>query len=106
MSLKMPVSPEKTHSSEELVGIVFSKARPLQLEGTLASFALHCEDAGAVRLRVLYTTSTSFQQTLYEQVRKEHPNVEFVKEHDFRTDVLGLMEAAPYVVFVVDDTVF
>src|SRR5258706_12280051 len=97
---------ETRSSSLQIIAIVFSRHRPLQLEATLSSFALHCRDAAGAQLKVLYTSSTPRLQSLYEQVMMEHPGVGFVKQHDFRGDLLGLMERAHYVLFLVDDSLF
>jgi glycosyltransferase involved in cell wall biosynthesis len=86
--------------------LVFSKDRPLQLDGTLTSLRRHCRDAGAFTPRVLYTTSTSRARSLYCQVMREHPDVHFVREQDFRRDLLLLLQRHEFVLFVVDDSIF
>ncbi len=89
-----------------VVGLVFSKDRPLQLDAALASWRLHCADAADVSLTVLYATSSPWMQSLYRQVRHEHPEVRFVREMRFRDDVLAILAPAEHVLFVVDDCLF
>ncbi len=89
-----------------ITGVIFSKDRPMQLDATLRSFYLHCQDHESIRLKVLYTTSNEFQRELYESVIKEHSSVEFVRERDFREDLLALLSRSGYVLFLVDDNIF
>lgn len=86
--------------------LVFSKDRPLQLDGTLRSFSRHCRDADGVTVRVLYTASTSRNRSLYRQVMREHPGIHFVEEFDFRRDTMFLLGLNEFALFVVDDCLF
>jgi hypothetical protein len=87
-------------------GIVFSKDRPLQLEATLASYHRRCLDADSIELCVLYTCSTDAQLAAYETLAREYPLAKFVRETDFRSDVLTLVQGCQSVMFLVDDTIF
>ena len=87
-------------------GLIFSKDRPLQLDGTLRSFSRHCRDAGNVALRVLYVASTSRNRSLYRQLMREHPHVQFVEEFDFRRDSKLLLALHEFVLLLVDDCLF
>jgi len=86
--------------------LIFSKDRPLQLDGTLRSWMRHCRDAGSAAVKVLYKASTSCMGSLYRRLMRDHPNVDFVREGDFRRDVLMLLRDRGCVLCVVDDTVF
>ena len=88
------------------VSLVFSKDRPLQLDAALRSWKRHCRDAGSAAVIVLYKASTSKLLSLYQRLAREHPEVNFVQEGDFRRDVLRSVRGQEYVLFVVDDTVF
>lgn len=94
-----------THSSQ-LVGIIFSKDRPLQLDGTLRSFFLHCLDPDEIDLNVLYTTSNSKQERAYRQLAQDYPSVAFIQEKFFKFDLLFHLNKFDYVLFMVDDTIF
>ncbi|MEI6226502.1 MAG: glycosyltransferase, partial [Deltaproteobacteria bacterium] len=89
-----------------IVGLVFSKDRPLQLDGTLRSWKLHARETTRFQMTVLYTASSSRMEALYRQVRRDHPDVWFVRERDFRRDLLVLLRGQDEVLFVVDDCVF
>jgi glycosyltransferase involved in cell wall biosynthesis len=92
--------------STPLGGIIFSKDRPLQLDATLRSFYHHCSDAQNVQLYVLYTTTTGRMRWLYRQLIREYPRVAFVRESDFRRDLLTLLGNFEHVLFLVDDSIF
>jgi glycosyltransferase involved in cell wall biosynthesis len=89
-----------------VLSVVFSKDRPLQLDGTLRSYDRHCHDARLFSPCVFYTASTSQSRSLYRQVMREHPDVRFVEEGDFRHDLLRLVQWHEYILFAVDDTIF
>ena len=91
---------------KDILPLVFSKDRPLQLDGTLRSFSRHCRDGGAFPPRVLYTASTSRSRSLYRQVMRENPEVHFVEEANFRRDLLLLVQRHEFILFVVDDSIF
>ncbi len=89
-----------------MILVVFSKDRPLQLEAALSSFRRHCQDGEFVKVKVLYKADSSRMLSLYRQVAREHPAVDFVREGDFRRDLLLLLKGRDHIGFVVDDTVF
>jgi hypothetical protein len=78
----------------------------MQLDGTLRSALAQCRDAAAVRWYVLYATSSGEQEGYYHTLARAHPDVHFVREEDFRADLIRLVETAERVLFVVDDAVF
>jgi glycosyltransferase involved in cell wall biosynthesis len=43
---------------------------------------------------------------LYERVAVEHPQVEFIRESDFHTDIRILATGSEFILFLVDDTLF
>jgi FkbM family methyltransferase len=88
------------------VVLFFTKDRPLQLDAALRSWSRHCRDAVSVRVKVLYKASRARLLSLYRQLIREHPAVDFVREQDFRRDVLLLLRGQEYAGFVVDDTIF
>ena len=90
----------------DIQGLIFSKDRPLQLDGTLRSFKRHCHDSDGVRVRVLYTASTSRTRSLYRQLMREHPEIHFVEEFDFRRDTNLLLTLHEFVLLLVDDCLF
>jgi glycosyltransferase involved in cell wall biosynthesis len=91
---------------KRIAGVLFSKDRPLQVDATLRSWALHALSTDRFQMTVLYTASSSRMESLYRQVRREHPGVWFVRERDFRGDLLTLLKGYEEVLFLVDDCLF
>jgi hypothetical protein len=79
-----------------LLTIIFSKDRPLQLQATLASFRLHCQEAAATPIAVLYRASSEpFAQgytQLMDEFRGRLPIV-WVQESDFKHDLLAQIQS-------------
>ena len=99
-------TPDACKAKSELVGIMFSKDRAMQLDGTLRSFLLHCQDYDLLDLKVIYTTSNQIHEKQYHQLIKDYERVEFVKEENFREDLISLLKPYRYVLFLVDDNIF
>lgn len=90
--------------------VVFSKDRPLQLEALLRSCKKYL--TGVAKTAVIYCVSTAEFDAAYEIVKKEFPNVNFVKQSanpraDFKplTNTLVFGLPSPYVLFAVDDII-
>src|SRR3990170_6252117 len=83
--------------SLEINTIIFSKNRACQLE-----LLLHSLNIPAT---VLYTHSPEFKAG-YSQVKKMYTAVKFVRETDFRKQLIDLVtRGGKYVLFLVDDDV-
>jgi glycosyltransferase involved in cell wall biosynthesis len=89
-----------------LVGLVFSKDRAMQLEATLDSFSLHCTDFQKADMVVLYRASNNLHHVQYQQLRKKYGKVLFLEERDFKDQVLSAVKPYEYVLFLVDDNIF
>lgn len=74
-----------------MIGIVFSRDRAMQLDATLRSFLLHCQDAERVCLVVLYLATTPQHSRQYDLLATQYHQVQFVEERDFRRDLLFIM---------------
>lgn len=77
-----------------MIGIVFSRDRALQLEATLRSFLLHCQDPEHVRLNVLYLATSSMHARQYIELAKEYNrdlSIRFIPQLHFRSDLLKLL---------------
>jgi GT2 family glycosyltransferase/glycosyltransferase involved in cell wall biosynthesis len=85
--------------------LVFSKDRPLQLDGTLRSFFARVSEKG-VSVTVLYTTSSPQQEDLYRKVQAEFSQVNFIRETVFKQNLLQALVGCRYVLFLVDDNIF
>ncbi len=91
---------------DKITGLIFSKDRAMQLDAALSSLFLHCRDIRVLHCQVLYTVSDSFPEGQYHRLTKEYNSVEFIRETDFRNQVLSDLESYEYVLFSVDDTIF
>ncbi len=80
----------------KIQGIVFSFDRAMQLDATLRSFYLHCQDAGMVRLAVLFKASDNYHASQYTVLAKEYPQVAFVPEANFRRDTLRILTSVGF----------
>lgn len=89
-----------------LTGIIFSKDRALQLDAALRSLYLHALDISNFHMKVLYKTSSDFYESQYERLKNEYPLVQFIKEEQFKEQVIASMEPYTYVLFIVDDCLF
>ncbi len=89
-----------------ITGLIFSKNRAMQLDCVLKSFFLHCIDSKNIDLKVLYTTSDQVHEAQYKQISGSYRNVEFVKESEFKKDLLMLVASCDYILFLVDDNIF
>lgn len=86
--------------------IVFSRDRPLQLDGLLQSIRRHVTDPYRLRLDVLYRATTSAMRNLYWSVSAEHEGVRFTREAAFRRDLRRLVPPDGFVLFLTDDSLF
>jgi len=90
----------------EIQGVVFSKDRPLQLDGMLQSLRARCRDDANLPIAVLWTASDDRMRALYYQLANAYTGVLFLEERDFRRDVWGIVGSARFVFFAVDDAIF
>jgi hypothetical protein len=78
--------------------LIFSKDRPLQLQATLASFALHCREAAQTPVTVLYRSSSEAFAHGYAQLQQEFQGrllINWVEERSFRHDLLACLRQPP-----------
>ena len=89
-----------------VIVLIFSKDRAMQLDATLRSMHLHCQDTKNIKINVLYITSDPFYEEQYMQLINEYDSVEFIKENNFKSQVISSFEGYEYVLFLVDDNIF
>lgn len=83
--------------------IVFSKGRPMQLHAYLESL-LRFSDAQQKGITVLYCEMEGIR---YDKVMKNFPEISWVKESKFETDLKQtILQASDYIMFGCDDVVF
>lgn len=72
--------------------IIFSRDRAMQLDGTLRSFFLHCQDSEKAQVLVLFFTSDDRNARQYFSLAETyHEQVTFVRQNRFRQDMLLLL---------------
>ncbi|MHC4573001.1 MAG: hypothetical protein ACYS76_02525 [Planctomycetota bacterium] len=88
-----------------ITNIVFTRNRPLQLQAYLESLCGHFPP-GLINTCVLYKVELFEQE--YGQVFRSYPNCTVIKEQDFFSDFLKLLEEikTKYILFGVDDVVY
>jgi hypothetical protein len=77
-----------------MIGVIFSCDRAMQLDATLRSFFLHCQDQNNIRLFVIYRATDPAHQYQYKTLRNEYEKnfpVVFLVEKNFRCDLLNLL---------------
>ena len=83
--------------------IVFSKGRPLQMHAYLESL-LRFSDAKQEMVTVLYCETDKIR---YEKLMQSFPQVKWIKERKFETDLKQIIaDAGEYIMFGCDDVVF
>ena len=95
-----------TTASKRLACVTYSKDRPLQLDGALRSLRLHARDHELASVSVIFSVSNPRFEAAYSKLALQNPNVEFVRERDFKRDTIAATSPSDYVMFLVDDTVF
>lgn len=96
----------QTNKTNHTMGLIFSKDRAMQLDATLRSFYMHCPDVHLLDLKVIYKTSYAAYEQQYEGLKNDYVNVCFIKEDDFKEQVLSSIRKYAYILFLVDDNIF
>lgn len=86
--------------------IIFSKDRPLQLDGYLRSFRRAFAARGDLGVSVLYAAGSDDYRAAYDRVAAIHPWATFVRQASFFDDLRSLFDASPFTCFGCDDVVF
>lgn len=83
---------------------VFSKNRAMQLDAFLKSL----ENAPYItQTRVLYTTTDDEFDYAYDKLKKEHSNIEFIKEDNLHEQVLEVVRTShEHFLWATDDSIF
>lgn len=86
--------------------IIFSKNRAAQLDLLLNSIKMFFVDWNKYTFNILYTFDNEEYKKGYDIVKNIHSEFNYVREIDFKQDVLSLMKDNPYTIYGVDDDVF
>lgn len=93
--------------NNNVLTLIFSKNRPLQLDLTINTYYRNCLDSDDSDIFVLYKADEDYKDS-YETLKNEHFGVNFVEETIFNKNVVDLLnnKKYEYVLFVVDDCIF
>ena len=91
--------------SKQITNIVFTKNRPLQLEGYLESLYRHFPQE-LFQTYIIYKPELFGEQ--YQQLFQKLPNCKVIEERDFSSDFLSVLSEVntEYMLFGVDDVVY
>lgn len=94
--------------NDEIVSLIFSKDRAMQLDGFLASYFEYVKNYSTIK--VLYHVSNDAHKNSYDELQRIYGDlpVEFVPETDFRSNLINIIEQSfqDRVIFYVDDMLF
>ena len=87
--------------------IIYSYNRPAQLELLIRSIKKYFVDWDTYQWNILYKYSSDFFKQGYDLVLQKHPDINYIKEENFKEDTIKLMDIRnQYLMFGVDDDVF
>jgi len=89
-----------------VTAIVFSKNRAMQLDLCLKTFRKQCQDIERIDISILYKTTTQKHKNSYDILKDNYPKINFIKENNFKEDLLNIIDGNTHVLFIVDDTIF
>ena len=92
--------------AERSLALLFSRNRAMQLDCTLQSLYLHCRDIDRAKVKVIYTTSSDVHEQGYRKTQEHFPSADFVREKEFKGDLLSALTSYDYIMFLVDDNIF
>jgi hypothetical protein len=91
----------------EINWTIFSRDRSCQLELLLRSTKEYYKEYNTTKINVLYTYSTEFFKAGYDKLIEEYPEINFLKETNFKSDLISLInQKYKYTIFFVDDQLF
>lgn len=91
---------------QHVVGLLFSKDRAMQLDATIRSLSVHCQDMRNMDLKVIWAHSDPRNEQQYQELANTYPYIEFISEVDFESQVRASIASYEYVLFLVDDNLF
>jgi glycosyltransferase involved in cell wall biosynthesis/ADP-heptose:LPS heptosyltransferase len=91
---------------KNIICLIFSKNRAMQLQATIESFRLHCKDCDNVTLTVLYKASDGRDKLQYNRLKETYCDITFIEENNFRQQTISILQGSEYILFMVDDNIF
>ncbi|MDP4285498.1 MAG: hypothetical protein Q8891_13820 [Bacteroidota bacterium] len=98
----------KLNLNEQIIGIVFSKNRAMQLHALISSYFYYTENVAP--LKVIFTTDNEQHKKSYQILKEEFSTlaVEFICENDFKAQLKSIVQKteADRIFFMTDDAIF
>ena len=91
---------------QPVVGLIFSKDRAMQLDATLRSLFLHCQDVENIDFKVIWAQSDAIHEQQYQELANTYSNIELISQVNFQAQFLASIAGYDYVLFLVDDNIF
>ena len=88
-----------------IVALVFSYNRPLQLDLLLNSLKRQCKDYDKMDIKVLYRADKKFKES-YSRCSTENSGVLFIQEDNFQNNIYQMFKNYKYILFLTDDSIF
>jgi len=86
--------------------IVFSKDRAMQLHLCLSSLYKYCEERSEMKVEVIFKATSYSHHDAYDALSYEFKDVAFIKEADFKSQLIYRLSTTKEVLFLVDDNIF
>lgn len=90
------------NSNKNVLGIIFSDNRALQLDAVLSSFYFNCLDSENISLKVIYKGN----QERYKILENQYKSVEFIEDKNFKEQIISNLSIFNYFIFMNDNTFF
>jgi hypothetical protein len=93
--------------SKDVTTLIFSKDRAYQLDALLRSMYFYrtCLSYSLPNTVVLYKATTAQDVEQYNTLKNTYP-IDFMEEQDFTEQLISQIMLRPYIMFLVDDTLF
>jgi hypothetical protein len=86
--------------------VIFSKNRAMQLDLCLRSLQQCAQSKLPLNVDVIYTATSYAHQDSYDALIYDHTWAQFIKEKDFKANLLRSVSYTKEVMFLVDDNIF
>jgi hypothetical protein len=71
--------------------VIFSRNRAMQLDATLRSFFLHCQDPASASIQILYLATDAQNTNQYKELIATYSQVVFVQQNNFQQDLEAIL---------------
>ncbi|MCG8528487.1 MAG: glycosyltransferase [Opitutales bacterium] len=99
---------DKNDAGRELVCLIFSKDRALQLDACLRSLqrSIRPTTLNEIPVHVVYKCSSKLHSLTYKNLREHWTDINWHLQRNFLNDVKSICHRGEHILFLVDDTLF